>query len=70
MKPEQIKKQLKGIVLSNNQQAVNYVMSLPEEYREVATQAILNCLQKGYHLNDMMITQEGRAINREKRGLK
>lgn len=65
----EIKEKLQGIVLSNGTTAEDYVEGLPEKYREVATQAILNCLEKGYHLNDMMITQEGRAINRKKLGL-
>jgi len=61
--------QLQGIVLSNGTKATDYVESLPEKYREVATQAILNCLQKGYPLNDLEITSEGRAINRKRLGI-
>lgn len=64
-----MEKKLEGIVLSDGQKAIDYVMSLPERHREVATQAILNVLAKGWPLNDMEITSEGRAINRKKMGI-
>ncbi len=64
-----MEKKLKGIVLSNEIPAIEYVMSLPECHREVATQAILNCLEKGYSLNNLVITREGRAINRKRMGI-
>ena len=58
-----MEKRLKGIILSNGKPAIEYVMSLPECHREVATQAILNCLEKGYPLNNMEITSKARELH-------
>ncbi len=66
--PEEIQEKLDGVVLTTGETAVDYVMSLPEEDRNPATQAILNVLQKGWPLNDAEITSEGRAINRKRLG--
>ena len=40
-KKQKTMERLKGIVLTNGQTAEEYVKSLPEEYREVATESIL-----------------------------
>lgn len=60
---------LKGIVLTNGQTAEEYVKSLPEEYREVATESILEVSRKGWELTDLAITQEGRKRMRKKLGI-
>jgi len=61
---------LEGITLSNGQTAQDYVNSLPEKHREVATESILECLRLGYPLNNLEITRIGRAINRKRLGIK
>ena len=61
---------LEGIVLSSGQSAIEYVQSLPEQHREVATESILECLKLGYPLNDMEITSKGRELNRKRLGIK
>lgn len=67
--PEEVKEKLGDLKLSNGQSAVDYVMSLPEEDQNVATEAILTVSQKGWPLNDLTITSEGRAINRKRLGI-
>ena len=69
MTEKEIKEKLQGILLSNGQKASDYVMSLPEEDKDVATEAILIVWQKGWPLNNMEITSEGRAINRKRLGI-
>ena len=60
---------LKGIILSNGQTAEDYVNSLPEKHREVATESIILCLENGYPLNSLEITSKGRKLNRKKLGI-
>lgn len=61
---------LENITLSNGQNALDYVNSLPQQHREVATEAILECLRLGYPLNNLEITCKGREINRKRLGIK
>lgn len=61
---------LKGIILTSGQTAEEYVNSLPEKHREVATESILEVYRKGWPLNDMEITSEARERNRKKLGIK
>ncbi len=63
-------RKLKGITLSNGQSAVDYVNSLPEKHREVATESILWCSEMGYPLNNLEITRKGRELNRKRLGIK
>ena len=65
-----IEQKLNGLTLTNGMKASDYVIGLPEEHQEVATQAILNVSAKGWPLNNMEITREGRKLNRERLGIK
>ena len=65
MESKVIEQNLKDIVLSNGLNAADYVKVLPEEHQDVATQAILNVMAKGWPLNDMEITSEGRDLRRK-----
>ena len=58
--------ELNGLTLTNGMKAFDYVISLPEEHQEVATQAILNVSAKGWPLNDMEITSMAREIQRNR----
>ena len=60
---------LKGIILSNGQTAEDYVNSLPEKHREVATESIIWCFENGYPLKNLEITRKGRELNRKKLGI-
>ena len=61
---------LEKTTLSNGQNALDYVNSLPQQHREVAKEAILECLRLGYPLNNLEITRIGREINRKRMGIK
>lgn len=56
-----------NIFLRNGQKAIEYVMSLSEGLRLIATAAILECLRLGYPLNDMEITSKAREMLRLQR---
>ncbi len=43
-----------------------YVMSLSEKYRQIATEAIFECLRLGYPLNNMEITGKARELQRKR----
>lgn len=70
MSAQEIEETLAGLTLTDGQPAADYVKHLPQRHQEVATQAILNVSRKGWPLNDMEITREGRALNRKKLGIK
>ena len=70
MSAQEIEEALAGLTLTDGQPAADYVKHLPQMHQEVATQAILNVSRKGWPLNDMEITSEGRALNRKKLGIK
>ena len=61
---------MENITLSNGQNALDYVNSLPQQHKEVATEAILECLRLNYPLNNLEITRIGREINRKRLGIK
>ena len=60
---------LEGIYLTNGMKATDYVESLHEEDKEVATEAILECMRLGYNLNRVEIEGKGREINRKRMGI-
>ena len=62
-------KRLEGIYLTDGTKAADYVASIPEKHREVATESILECLRLGYNLNQMEIESKGREINRKRLGI-
>ena len=64
-----MEEKISGITLTNGQPATEYIEKLPEKHREVAAQAILNLMKKGWAINDMHITIESRIINRKRRGM-
>ena len=70
MSAQEIEETLAGLTLTDGQPAADYVKHLPQMHQEVATQAILNVSRKGWPLNDMEITREGRDLNRKKLGIK
>lgn len=70
MSAQEIEETLAGLTLTDGQSAADYVKHLPQMHQEVATQAILNVSRKGWPLNDMEITSEGRDLNRKKLGIK
>ncbi|MBQ7212197.1 MAG: hypothetical protein IJS19_05985 [Muribaculaceae bacterium] len=70
MSAQEIEETLAGLTLTDRQPAADYVKHLPQMHQEVATQAILNVYQKGWSLNDLTITREGRELNRKKLGIK
>lgn len=70
MSAQEIEETLAGLTLTDGQPAADYVKHLPQMHQEVATQAILNVSRKGWPLNNMEITREGRALNRKKLGIK
>ena len=70
MSAQEIEEALAGLTLTDGQPAADYVKHLPQMHQEVATQAILNVYRKGWPLNDMEITSEGRDLNRKKLGIK
>ena len=54
------------IYLRNGQNALQYVMSLSKKYRQIATEAIFECLRLGYPLNNMEITGKARELQRKR----
>ena len=70
MTAQEIEETLAGLTLTDGQPATDYVKHLPQRRQEVATQAILNVYQKGWPLNDLTITREGRELNRKKLDIK
>ena len=61
-----MEEKLSNIFLRNGQRAIDYVTSISQEFRQIATEAILECLRLGYPLNDMEITSKARQIWRKK----
>ena len=43
-----------------------YIMNVSEKYRQIATEAIFECLRLGYPLNDMEITGKARELQRKR----
>lgn len=58
-------KTLSDISLRNGETAQQYVLSLNQKDRHLATEAIYECLRLGYPLNDMEITSKAREMLRK-----
>ena len=48
-----MEEKLSTIYLVNGQTALQYIMNVSKKYRQIATEAIFECLRLGYPLNDM-----------------
>ncbi len=59
-----MEEKLSILYLRNGQNALQYVMSLNEKYRQIATEAIFECVRLGYPLNNMEITGKAREMQR------
>ena len=59
-----MEEKLSTIYLKNGENALTYVQSLNVGVRQIATDAILECLRLGYPLNNMEITSKAREIQR------
>ena len=62
-----MEEKLSTLSLRDGQNALQYVRSLNQGLRRIATEAILECLRLGYPLNDMEITSKAREMQRKKR---
>ena len=56
-----------NLSLRDGRNALQYVQSLLPEVRQIATEAILECLRLGYPLNNMEITSKAREMHRKRR---
>ena len=63
-----MEKELLTISLRDGRNALQYVQSLNQEVRQIAIEAILECLRLGYPLNNMEITSKAREMQRKRRG--
>ena len=61
-----MEEKLSTIYLRDGRNALQYVMSLSEKYRQIATEAIFECLRLGYPLNDMEISGKARELLRKR----
>lgn len=61
-----MEEKLSTIYLRDGRNALQYVMSLSEKYRQIATEAIFECLRLGYPLNNMEITGKAREMQRKR----
>ena len=61
-----MEEKLSTIYLKDGRNALQYVMSLSEKYRQIATEAIFECLRLGYPLNNMEITGKAREQQRKR----
>ena len=55
-----------AIYLVNGQTALQYLMNVSKKYRQIATEAIFECLRLGYPLNDMEISGKARELLRKR----
>ena len=55
-----------AIYLVNGQTALQYLMSMSKQYRQISTEAIFECLRLGYPLNDMEISGKARELLRKR----
>lgn len=58
--------QLSMLSLKNGQNTLKYVQRLNQNLRQIATEAILECLRLGYPLNNMEITSKARELQRKR----
>ena len=61
-----MEEKLSTIYLVSGQTALQYIMNVSEKYRQIATEAIFECLRLGYPLNDMEITGKARELQRKR----
>ena len=57
---------LSNLYLRNGLTARQYVLSLDPRFRQIATEAILECSRLGYPLNNMEITSKARELQRKR----
>ena len=50
----------------SGQTALEYLMNVSKKYRQIATEAIFECLRLGYPLNDMEISGKARELLRKR----
>ena len=50
----------------SGQSALQYIMNVSKKYRQIATEAIFECLRLGYPLNNMEITGKAREMLRKR----
>jgi hypothetical protein len=62
-----MEEKLLNLSLRDGRNALQYVQSLLPEVRQIATEAILECLRLGYPLNNMEITSKAREMHRKRR---
>ena len=53
-------------ILVNGQTSLLYLMNVSKKYRQIATEAIFECLRLGYPLNDMEISGKARELLRKR----
>ena len=53
-------------ILVNGQTSLQYLMNVSKKYRQIATEAIFECLRLGYPLNNMEITGKARELQRKR----
>ena len=61
-----MEEKLSTIYLRDGRNALQYVMSLSEKYRQIATEAIFECLRLRYPLNDMEISGKACELLRKR----
>ena len=61
-----MEEKLSTIYLVSGQTALQYIMNVREKYRQIATEAIFECLRLGYPLNNMEITGKARELQRKR----
>ena len=53
-------------ILVNGQTSLQYLMNVSKKNRQIATEAIFECLRLGYPLNDMEISGKARELLRKR----
>lgn len=66
IKMENLEEKLSTIYLVSGQTALQYLMNVSKKYRQIATEAIFECLRLGYPLNDMEISGKARELLRKR----
>ena len=61
-----MEEKLSTLYLVSGQTALQYIMNVSEKYRQIATEAIFECLRLGYPLNNMEITGKARELQRKR----
>ena len=63
---ENLEEKLSTIYLVIGQTALQYLMNVSKKYRQIAPEAIFECLRLGYPLNDMEISGKARELLRKR----